>query len=174
MSFASMVRMVKVSTASPGRRSASEPGSAAPSGTRQRSHNPANAISPPSRRAMSQGSRTEPSDLLAMHPVSTRVNHPRHDDSGCVVALATTYRFGQAVARTGVIDEFGEAGAIRALPGRDVGEDTNGAGFEQANSLSGQALVGSRDAGVAQRVTGPSRHGRLNIVRFQDGFRVHT
>ena len=31
-----------------------------------------------------------PNDLLAMHPVSTRVNHPRHDDSGCVVALATT------------------------------------------------------------------------------------
>ena len=30
-----------------------------------------------------------PDDLLAMHPVSTRVNHPRHDDSECVVALAT-------------------------------------------------------------------------------------
>ena len=31
-----------------------------------------------------------PEDLLAMHPVSTRVNHPRHDDSVCVAALATT------------------------------------------------------------------------------------
>ena len=31
-----------------------------------------------------------PDDLLAMHRVSTRVNHPRHDDSECVAALATT------------------------------------------------------------------------------------
>ena len=31
-----------------------------------------------------------PDDLLAMHPVSTRVNHPRYDDSECVVALETT------------------------------------------------------------------------------------
>ena len=30
-----------------------------------------------------------PEDLLAMHRVSTRVNHPRHDDSECVVALTT-------------------------------------------------------------------------------------
>ena len=30
-----------------------------------------------------------PENLLAMHRVSTRVNHPRHDDSECVVALAT-------------------------------------------------------------------------------------
>ena len=31
-----------------------------------------------------------PEDVLAMHPVSTRVNHPRHDDSECVASLATT------------------------------------------------------------------------------------
>ena len=33
----------------------------------------------------------------------------------------------QAVARAGVIDEFGEAGAVEALSGHDVGEDTDGA-----------------------------------------------
>ena len=29
-----------------------------------------------------------PEDLLAMHRVSTRVNHPRHDDAECVAILA--------------------------------------------------------------------------------------
>lgn len=67
-----------------------------------------------------------------------------------------------------MIDELAEAGAIRALPGRDVGEDTNGAGFEQTVSLGGQALVGSRDPGVAESVAGPRCRGRLNIERLGD------
>ena len=80
----------------------------------------------------------------------------------------------QAVPGSGVIDELGEAGAIRALPGGDVGEDTDGAGFEQAVSLGRQALVRSRDPGVAQGVAGPRGRGRLNIERFGDTFPVHT
>ena len=55
----------------------------------------------------------------------------------------------QAVTRSGVVDELGETGAVRALSGGDVGEQTDGACFEQAVSLGGKALVSGRDAGVA-------------------------
>ena len=60
----------------------------------------------------------------------------------------------QAVTGSGVVDELGQTGAVRALSGGDVGEDADGARFEQAVSLGVEALVSGRDAGVAQRVAG--------------------
>ncbi len=73
-SFASVVRMVKVSTNSPGRRSASEPGSSTLSGTCQRSHSPANAMGSPSRGAMSQGWRAGPEKGVQHQPTLRRCN----------------------------------------------------------------------------------------------------
>ena len=80
----------------------------------------------------------------------------------------------QAIPGSGLVDEFGESGAVGALSGGDVGEYAEDAGFEQAIALSAQALVGGRDAGVAEGVAHACRRPRLGIVRFQDGFRVHT
>ena len=40
----------------------------------------------------------------------------------------------QAVARSSVLDELGKTGAVRALSGGDVGEETDGACLEQAVS----------------------------------------
>ena len=80
----------------------------------------------------------------------------------------------QAVTGSGVIDEFGEAGAIEAFARDDVGEDANGAGLDETGALGVEVLVVGRDAGVAKGVAGAGRHGRINIVRFRDGFRGHA
>ena len=80
----------------------------------------------------------------------------------------------QAVTGSGVIDELGEAGALEALARDDVGEDADGAGLDEPGALGVEVLVVGRDACVAKGVASASRHGRLNIVRFQDGFGVHT
>ena len=60
VSLAAVVRIVQVSTVSPGLRSASDPVSAAPSGTVQRSHRPAKTRGAPSRSPNSQGWRVPP------------------------------------------------------------------------------------------------------------------
>ena len=73
-----------------------------------------------------------------------------------------------------MIDEFGEAGALEALARDDVGEDANGAGLDETGALGVEVLVVGRDAGVAKGVAGAGHHDRLNIVRFQDGFRVRA
>ena len=73
-----------------------------------------------------------------------------------------------------MIDELGEAGAVEALTRDDVGEDANGTGLDETGALGVEVLVVGRDAGVAKGVADTGRHDRLNIVRFQDGFRVRA
>ena len=80
----------------------------------------------------------------------------------------------QSVAGSSVVDELGKTGAVRALSGGDVGEETDGACLEQAVLLRAEALVGGRDAGVAQRVARTGGGGRINIDRFRDGVGVRT
>ena len=72
----------------------------------------------------------------------------------------------QAVAGSSVLNELGKTGAVRALSGGDIGEQTDGTCFEQAVSLGGKALVGGRDASVAQRVARTGGGERTNIDRF--------
>ena len=79
----------------------------------------------------------------------------------------------QPVAGSGVVDELGKTGAVRALSGGDVGEDTDGAGLEQTVALSVRVLLAGGYVGIAQRVPAPLGKG-LQIERFGDGFRVHT
>ena len=85
----------------------------------------------------------------------------------------------QPVAGSGVVDELGKTGAVRALSGGDVGEDTDGAGLEQTVALSVRVLLAGGYAGIAQRVAvtrcvpcavavaqrrASSRHGRFASV----------
>ena len=77
-----------------------------------------------------------------------------------------------AVTGSGVIDELGQGRAVEALTRDDVGEDANGARLNEPVALGVGVLVVGRDASVAQGVAHAGH--RLNIVRFQDGFHVHT
>ena len=73
-----------------------------------------------------------------------------------------------------MIDELGQGRAVEALTRDDVGEDANGASLNEPVALGVGVLFVGRDASVAQGVAHAGRRHRLNIVRFQDGFRVHA
>ena len=73
-----------------------------------------------------------------------------------------------------MIDEFGQGRPVEALTRDDVGEDADGARLNKPVALGVGVLVVGRDASVTQGVADAGRCHRLNIVRFQDGFRMHT
>ena len=77
----------------------------------------------------------------------------------------------ETVSGSSVIDELGQGRAVEALTRDDVGEDANGASLNEPVALGVGVLVVGRDASVAQGVAHAGRRHRLNIVRFQDGFR---
>ena len=79
----------------------------------------------------------------------------------------------EAIARSGVVDELGEPGAVRARSGGDVGEHADCAGLGQAVALSVRVLLAGGDAGIAKDVSTALGWG-LQIGPFRDGFRVHT
>ena len=60
----------------------------------------------------------------------------------------------EAVARSGMVDELGEPGAVRARSGGDVGEHTDRAGLGQAVELSIRILLPGGHAGIAEDVSG--------------------
>ena len=87
---------------------------------------------------------------------------------------AMSFSAAETVSGSSVIDELGQGRAVEALTRDDVGEDANGASLNEPVALGVGVLVVGRDASVAQGVAHAGRRHRLNIVRFQDGFRGHT
>ena len=84
---------------------------------------------------------------------------------------AMSFSAAETVSGSSVIDELGQGRAVEALTRDDVGEDANGASLNEPVALGVGVLVVGRDASVAQGVAHAGRRHRLNIVRFQDGFR---
>ena len=58
----------------------------------------------------------------------------------------------EAIAWSGMVDELGEPGAVRARSGGDVGEHADRAGLGQAVALSVRVLLPGGHAGIAEDV----------------------
>ena len=80
----------------------------------------------------------------------------------------------EAVAGPGMVDQFRQGRTLEPSARDHVDEHANGAGLPQPILLAGGILCRSRDPGITEDVTVAGRAGRLNIVRFRDGFHVHT
>ena len=80
----------------------------------------------------------------------------------------------QAIAGAGVVEEIGEPWSIGASSEGDIGENTNGAGLEQAIALGVGALLPGGHASVAQGVAGTRRCGGINVGRYSDGLWTHS
>ena len=77
----------------------------------------------------------------------------------------------EAVAGPGMVDQFRQGRTLEPSARDHVDEHANGASLNEPVALGVGVLVVGRDASVAQGVADAGRRHRLNIVRFQDGFR---